>query len=144
MNVTRWVIMQKVRDQAYTMALSLFVSIRFQDLFHSPYRGSFHLSLTVLVHYRSIISILPWRVGPPDSDRITRVPSYSGYSPDFKHLRYETFTPYGTASQLFLLCLSSLCKSYNPSIANKAGLGVLWVRSPLLSESQLITLPAGT
>ena len=23
------------------------------DLFHSPYRGSFHLSLTVLVHYRS-------------------------------------------------------------------------------------------
>ena len=22
-------------------------------LFHSPYRGSFHLSLTVLVHYRS-------------------------------------------------------------------------------------------
>ena len=24
------------------------------DLFHSPLRGSFHLSLTVLVHYRSI------------------------------------------------------------------------------------------
>ena len=23
------------------------------DLFHSPHRGSFHLSLTVLVHYRS-------------------------------------------------------------------------------------------
>ena len=26
---------------------------RFQDLFHSPRRGAFHLSLTVLVHYRS-------------------------------------------------------------------------------------------
>ena len=24
------------------------------DLFHSPLRGSFHLSLTVLVHYRSL------------------------------------------------------------------------------------------
>ncbi len=29
------------------------VSTRFQILFHSPRRGSFHLSLTVLLHYRS-------------------------------------------------------------------------------------------
>ena len=64
-----------------SIALSLFVSICLQDLFHSPHRGSFHLSLTVLVHYRSVGSILPWRVVPPDSDRISRVPSYSGYSP---------------------------------------------------------------
>ena len=33
--------------------LPLFVGSRFQLLFHSPLRGSFHLSLTVLVHYRS-------------------------------------------------------------------------------------------
>ena len=33
--------------------LQLIVSVRFQNLFHSPHRGSFHLSLTVLVHYRS-------------------------------------------------------------------------------------------
>ena len=38
------------------MLLRLLVSIRFQGLFHSPYRGAFHLSLTVLVHYRSISS----------------------------------------------------------------------------------------
>ena len=31
--------------------------IRFQVLFHSPLRGSFRLSLTVLVHYRSVSSI---------------------------------------------------------------------------------------
>ena len=37
--------------------LLLLVRIRFQDLFHSPLRGSFRLSLTVLVHYRSIRSI---------------------------------------------------------------------------------------
>jgi hypothetical protein len=29
------------------------VSMWFQDLFHSPHRGAFHLSLTVLVHYWS-------------------------------------------------------------------------------------------
>ena len=34
--------------------LRLFVGIRFQLLFHSPHRGAFHLSLTVLVHYRSL------------------------------------------------------------------------------------------
>ena len=42
-----------------------------------PFRGSFRLSLTVLVHYRSATSIEPWRVVPPSSDRITRVPPYS-------------------------------------------------------------------
>jgi hypothetical protein len=41
-------------------------------------RRSFHLSLTVLVHYRSRTSIQPWRVVPPDSDGIPRVPPYSG------------------------------------------------------------------
>ena len=33
--------------------LRLFVGIRFQELFHSPRWGAFHLSLTVLVRYRS-------------------------------------------------------------------------------------------
>lgn len=37
--------------------LRLLVRIRFQVLFHSPLRGSFRLSLTVLVHYRSVGSI---------------------------------------------------------------------------------------
>ena len=41
-------------------------------------RRSFHLSLTVLVHYRSRTSIQPWRVVPPGSDGIPRVPPYSG------------------------------------------------------------------
>lgn len=37
--------------------LLLLVRRRFQVLFHSPLRGSFRLSLTVLVHYRSVESI---------------------------------------------------------------------------------------
>jgi hypothetical protein len=44
------------------IALRLFVSLRFQVLFHSPNRGTFHLSLTVLVHYRSssVFSLGEW------------------------------------------------------------------------------------
>ena len=47
--------MQKARRQAE--ALRPLVGARFQVLFHSPVRGAFHLSLTVLVHYRSLVSI---------------------------------------------------------------------------------------
>jgi hypothetical protein len=44
------------------IALLLFVSIRFQVLFHSGYPGSFHLSLAVLFHYRSpkVFSLRDW------------------------------------------------------------------------------------
>src|SRR5207253_7560731 len=56
--VTRWVILQEARPDALgilrsPIALGLLVGTRFQVLFHSPRRGTFHLSLTVLVHYRS-------------------------------------------------------------------------------------------
>ena len=40
-----------------SLTLRLLVSAQFQDLFHSPQRGSFHHSLTVLIHYRSLGSI---------------------------------------------------------------------------------------
>src|SRR4030042_6584558 len=44
------------------IALPLLVSTRFQVLFHSGHPGSFHLSLTVLVHYRSsrVFSLGEW------------------------------------------------------------------------------------
>ncbi len=35
------------------MMLLLLLSKEFQKLFHPPTRGAFHLSLAVLVHYRS-------------------------------------------------------------------------------------------
>src|SRR5579872_6865557 len=75
--------MQKARSQARTYpkvrpALLPLVSMWFQDLFHSPPRGAFHLSLTVLVHYRSHGSIKPWRVVPPASRPTTRNGRYSG------------------------------------------------------------------
>ena len=39
------------------IGLPLFVNTGFQVLFHSPARGPFHLSFTVLLHYRSLSSI---------------------------------------------------------------------------------------
>ena len=53
---TRRFIMQKARRHTIKVLRPL-VGARFQELFHSPARGAFHLSLTVLVRYRSLTSI---------------------------------------------------------------------------------------
>ena len=70
--------MQKARRHILQMLRPL-VGRRFQGLFHSSVRGSFHLSFTVLVRYRSLGSIQPYGMGPAVSHRISRVPRYSGY-----------------------------------------------------------------
>ena len=75
---TRRFIMQKARRHISWMLRPL-VGAWCQDLFHSSRRSAFHLSLTVLVHYRSHGSIEPCRMVPADSGRIPRVPPYSGY-----------------------------------------------------------------
>ena len=54
--VTRRFIMQKARRHMHSMLRPL-EGDWFQVLFHSPNRGAFHLSLTVLVRYRSLGSI---------------------------------------------------------------------------------------
>ena len=69
--------MQKARRHMQRMLRPL-VGVWFQGLFHSPRRSSFHLSLTVLVRYRSWESAQPWRVVPPASDRVSRARPYSG------------------------------------------------------------------
>ena len=69
--------MQKARRRPIK-GLRPLVDARFQVLFHSPARGAFHLSLTVLVRYRSLGSIQPCRMVPADSHGIPPVPRYSG------------------------------------------------------------------
>ena len=53
--VTRRFIMQKARR--HSCELRPLVGAWFQELFHSSVRSAFHLSLTVLVRYRSLGSI---------------------------------------------------------------------------------------
>ena len=52
---TRRFIMQKARR--HSCELRPLVGTWFQELFHSSVRSAFHLSFTVLVHYRSLGSI---------------------------------------------------------------------------------------
>ena len=81
---------------------------RFQGLFHSSDRGSFHLSLTVLVRYRSLGSVQPCGGGPADSRRIPRDPRYSGavWHPVL-HFAYGTVTLCGHAFLRVPLCIVS-------------------------------------
>ena len=60
--LTRWLILLKARRQWLLHHLRPVVSTQFQILFHSPRRGSFHLSLTVLLRYRSsrVFSLGGW------------------------------------------------------------------------------------
>ena len=91
--------MQKARCH-HTQWLQPLVSAWFQVLFHSAVRGSFHLSFTVLVHYRCLRSIQPYQMVLADSSRISPVPPYSGYPNYSKTYRYGTITLYGPTFQL--------------------------------------------
>ena len=60
------------------VGLSLIVSTWFQVLFHGAFRPSFHLSLAVLVHYRSclVFSLGVW--SPQIQKRVCRLSTYLG------------------------------------------------------------------
>ena len=69
------------------LALQLFVGFRFQVLFHSPNRGTFHLSLTVLVHYRSpnVFSLGEWTPQIPAGLACPAVLRYPAEDNQFSH-----------------------------------------------------------
>ena len=69
------------------LALQLFVGFRFQVLFHSPNRGTFHLSLTVLVHYRSpnVFSLGKWTSQIPAGLACPAVLRYLAEDNQFSH-----------------------------------------------------------
>ena len=78
--ITRRPIMQKVRCRTFPEGHSASTACRhtISGSFHSPSRGSFRLSLMVLVHYRSSGSIQPWKMVLPASHGVPRAPWYSG------------------------------------------------------------------
>jgi hypothetical protein len=71
--VTRRLILQKARRHQGYAWLRPAVGARFQDLFHSPRRGAFHRSLTVLVRYRSprVFSLGWWSTPLPAGFRVS-------------------------------------------------------------------------
>jgi hypothetical protein len=58
-----------------------------------PSRGTFHLSLTVLVHYRSPGSIQAYQVVLADSRQISGVRRYSGVPPEASRFRLRDSHP---------------------------------------------------
>ncbi len=76
------------------------VSERFQVLFHSPHRGPFHLSLAVLVRYRSsrVFSLGGWSPLLPTGLACPVVLRLSG--PRASEFAYGTLTPSGRPFQL--------------------------------------------
>ena len=66
-----------------------------------PSRGTFHHSLTVLIHYRSSSSIQAYQVVLADSHKVSRAPCYSGINTKDggTHYTYGTITLSGPAFQ---------------------------------------------
>ena len=135
--------MQKARR--HPVGLRPLVGRRFQVLFHSHTLGSFHLSLTVLVRYRSSGSIQPWRMVPPDSRRIPRVLRYSGYGLRGSACRVRGFHPLRPRFPARSATLSPFnARPTTPPAPGRLRFGLIPVRSPLLGESQLFSPPGGT
>ena len=81
-----------------SLALRLLVGIRFQVLFHSAPAVLF----TFPSRYYALsvdICVLPWRVVPPASHGVSRVPRYSGAVCPYPPFAYMAFTFSGSPSQ---------------------------------------------
>ena len=77
----------------------------------------------------------------PDSDRVSRAPPYSGFRRRLIRFGYAALTHCGAPSQKLLLQISFLKTPYAVLQPHKMWFGLLPVRSPLLGESLLISVP---
>ncbi len=86
----------------------------------------------------------------PDSHRISRVPWYSGYRPESAQFSVTGLSPsmadFSKPVHLTDGLVTPNGRSYNPPVLSKTkpGFGLFRVRSPLLAESLLFSLPPGT
>ena len=136
--------MQKARRHPIS-GLRPLVSVWFQVLFHPLIQGTFHLSLKVLVHYRSLRSIQPYQMVLADSNGISPVPPYSGY-----HSHYNLTC---TGLSPFIACLprqfqfNYFCQIVvlQPQYCrNNTGLGSSLFARHYLGNHQLFSLPPVT
>jgi hypothetical protein len=152
--VTRWLILQKARRQASSFEYCPPTACKrpVSGSFHSPHRGSFHLSLTVLVRYRSskVFSLGQWSALLPTRFLVPRGTQARIRSRRF--FAYGAFTPSGgpfqcpSAQAPFSYSFRGLRTSaippttpylHRPQSVPQVGFGLLPFRSPLLRESSL-------
>jgi hypothetical protein len=97
--------------------LPLLVSVRFQVLFHSPYRSSFHLSLTVLcaIGHRGVFSLGRWSSQLPTGFLVSR--GTRGHPRVSQGFVYGAITRYGgTFQSLRLPILNPTLGPHNPRV----------------------------
>ncbi len=116
-----------------------------QVLFHSPYRRAFHLSLTVLVHYRSsrVLSLGGWSPLLPTGFLGSRGTQASSGRLGVSHtgLAPSSVCRSNTSATL---CAFPDAGPTTPHHLTVVWFGLLRFRSPLLTESRLIFVPRGT
>jgi hypothetical protein len=112
----------------------------------SPSRGAFHLSLTVLVHYRSlnVLSLGGWSPQLPTGFLVSR--GTQDPSPIAQAFLYGTLTRSGSAFQRFRVTRVMFLLVLQPQsfFSRNGWFGLLPVRSPLLRESRLISFRQAT
>jgi len=125
-----------------------------------PSRGTFHLSLTVLVRYRSSGSIQAYQVVLADSHGISRAPYYLGshhgtaesiaatgltppvVRPSNRFAYAPAPRPTSPAELVWMVPRPRPCNARR--LSHMTRFSLIRVRSPLLTESLLFSLPAGT
>ena len=111
----------------------------------SPSRGTFHLSLTVLVHYRSlkVLSLGGWSPRLPTRVLVPR--GTQDASRSRRWTRNGALTRSGSAFQRFSVHrLTRASGPTTPSVPKNGWFGLLPLRSPLLRESRLICVGQAT
>ena len=111
----------------------------------SPSRGAFHLSLTVLVHYRSlkVFSLGGWSPQLPTRVLVPR--GTQDTSPERCASGYGALTPYGGVFQHLRLAHHLVVAGpTTPTFPKESWFGLFPLRSPLLRESRLISLRRAT
>ena len=130
---------------------------RFQDLFHSPRRGAFHLSLTVLVHYRSAGYLALGRGRPcfPPDFSCPVVLTFMSHARSLGS-GYGTLTPSGRPFQQRSPAERSPGASnlpiapditFNPTLASAAACAARMVWAPpgsLAATTGILSVPRGT
>ncbi len=105
----------------------------------SPSRGAFHLSLTVLVHYRlhEVFSLGGWSPQLPTRFHVSRGTQDAG---PFERPSSTGLSPALVArSSAFKWSLALVASPTTPPFLAKERFGLVPVRSPLLRESRLIS-----
>src|ERR1700712_4663290 len=142
MSLTRRLILQKARHHPTHSRALTDCKRTVSGTISLPSRGTFHHSLTVLVRYRSLRSIQAYRVVPADSQQIPRARCYSGTPSQQSHMFSSTGLSPATADRRRR---TPQHHTHTPCrVSHGYGLAILRFRSPLLTESQLFSLPTGT